>query len=185
MKFDNVRDHSLEWIWRESAAFQRFREKNGCRSRARVATAGQKTSAAAAVRRFSSPVTPMPQTRLLAVADHHLIETARGLRNPTPQSLLVVPNQCGMSLAQQHRCPTKSADPKCVQDFSCAAPSRLPPAMVRTGSFCRWHVDADRSAEPACSEDHPRSAFALGTVSLFQALAFFLFAWSRKRRRSH
>ncbi len=25
MKFDNVREHSLEWIWRESAAFQRFR----------------------------------------------------------------------------------------------------------------------------------------------------------------
>ena len=25
MEFDNVRQHSLEWIWRESAAFQRFR----------------------------------------------------------------------------------------------------------------------------------------------------------------
>jgi PqqA peptide cyclase len=25
MRFDNVRQHSLEWIWRESAAFQRFR----------------------------------------------------------------------------------------------------------------------------------------------------------------
>jgi len=25
MKFDNVREHSLEWIWRESGAFQRFR----------------------------------------------------------------------------------------------------------------------------------------------------------------
>ncbi len=25
MKFDNVREHSLDWIWRESAAFQRFR----------------------------------------------------------------------------------------------------------------------------------------------------------------
>jgi PqqA peptide cyclase len=25
MSFDNVRQHSLEWIWRESAAFQRFR----------------------------------------------------------------------------------------------------------------------------------------------------------------
>jgi len=25
MSFDNVREHSLEWIWRESAAFQRFR----------------------------------------------------------------------------------------------------------------------------------------------------------------
>jgi len=25
MKFDNVRQHSLDWIWRESAAFQRFR----------------------------------------------------------------------------------------------------------------------------------------------------------------
>ena len=25
MTFDNVREHSLEWIWRESAAFQRFR----------------------------------------------------------------------------------------------------------------------------------------------------------------
>ncbi|MGA2695846.1 MAG: pyrroloquinoline quinone biosynthesis protein PqqE [Terriglobales bacterium] len=25
LKFDNVRDHSLEWIWSESAAFQRFR----------------------------------------------------------------------------------------------------------------------------------------------------------------
>jgi pyrroloquinoline quinone biosynthesis protein E len=25
MSFDNVREHSLEWIWRESAAFERFR----------------------------------------------------------------------------------------------------------------------------------------------------------------
>jgi pyrroloquinoline quinone biosynthesis protein E len=25
MEFDNVREHSLDWIWRESAAFQRFR----------------------------------------------------------------------------------------------------------------------------------------------------------------
>ena len=25
MKFDNVREHSLEWIWNESSAFQRFR----------------------------------------------------------------------------------------------------------------------------------------------------------------
>jgi PqqA peptide cyclase len=25
MKFDNVREHSLEWIWNDSAAFQRFR----------------------------------------------------------------------------------------------------------------------------------------------------------------
>lgn len=25
LKFDNVRDHSLDWIWRESSAFQRFR----------------------------------------------------------------------------------------------------------------------------------------------------------------
>jgi pyrroloquinoline quinone biosynthesis protein E len=25
MRFDNVRQHSLDWIWRESAAFQRFR----------------------------------------------------------------------------------------------------------------------------------------------------------------
>jgi len=25
MKFDNVREHSLEWIWKESSAFQRFR----------------------------------------------------------------------------------------------------------------------------------------------------------------
>lgn len=25
MRFDNVRDHSLEWIWRKSAAFQKFR----------------------------------------------------------------------------------------------------------------------------------------------------------------
>ena len=27
MSFDNVREHSLEWIWRESAAFQRFRDE--------------------------------------------------------------------------------------------------------------------------------------------------------------
>jgi PqqA peptide cyclase len=36
MSFDNVRDHSLEWIWRESEAFQAFRGdswmKDPCRS---------------------------------------------------------------------------------------------------------------------------------------------------------
>jgi PqqA peptide cyclase len=28
MQFDNVREHPLEWIWKESAAFQRFRGQN-------------------------------------------------------------------------------------------------------------------------------------------------------------
>src|SRR5271165_111999 len=41
MSFDNVRERSLEWIWRESAAFQRFRGEQwmpepcrGCERRA-------------------------------------------------------------------------------------------------------------------------------------------------------
>jgi PqqA peptide cyclase len=28
MKFDSVRDHSLEWLWQDSPAFNRFRETN-------------------------------------------------------------------------------------------------------------------------------------------------------------
>jgi pyrroloquinoline quinone biosynthesis protein E len=79
MKFDNVRDHSLEWIWRESAAFQRFRGEEwmpepckscdrrtedfgGCRCQALLLTGDANAT---------DPVCSLSP-------DHHLIETARG-----------------------------------------------------------------------------------------------------------
>jgi pyrroloquinoline quinone biosynthesis protein E len=82
MNFDNVREHSLEWVWRESAAFQRFRGEQwmpepcrscerraedfgGCRCQAFLLTGDASAT---------DPVcTLAPQ--------HHLIESARGMAN--------------------------------------------------------------------------------------------------------
>ena len=78
MQFDNVRQHSLEWIWRESAAFQRFRGEEwmpepckscdrrtedfgGCRCQALLLTGDAKAT---------DPVCSLSP-------DHHLIEAAR------------------------------------------------------------------------------------------------------------
>ena len=78
LKFDNIREHPLEWIWRESAAFQRFRGESwmpepckscdrrtedfgGCRCQALLLT-GDPSS--------TDPVCSLSP-------DHHLIETAR------------------------------------------------------------------------------------------------------------
>jgi PqqA peptide cyclase len=78
LRFDNVRERSLEWIWRESAAFQRFRGEEwmpepckscdrrtedfgGCRCQAFLLT-GDATA--------TDPVCSLSP-------DHHLIETAR------------------------------------------------------------------------------------------------------------
>ncbi len=78
MSFDNVREHSLEWIWRESAAFQRFRGEKwmpepcrscerrtedfgGCRCQAFLLTGNADAT---------DPVCTLAPT-------HHLIESAR------------------------------------------------------------------------------------------------------------
>jgi PqqA peptide cyclase len=78
MSFDNVREHSLEWIWRESAAFQRFRGEQwmpepcrscdrrtedfgGCRCQAFLLTGDANAT---------DPVCTLAPT-------HHLIESAR------------------------------------------------------------------------------------------------------------
>ena len=78
MQFDNVRQHPLEWIWRESAAFQRFRGEEwmpepckscdrrtedfgGCRCQALLLTGDANAT---------DPVCSLSP-------DHHLIETAR------------------------------------------------------------------------------------------------------------
>jgi PqqA peptide cyclase len=78
MRFDNVREHSLEWIWRESAAFQRFRGEQwmpepcrscerrtedfgGCRCQAFLITGDANAT---------DPVCTLAPT-------HHLIEAAR------------------------------------------------------------------------------------------------------------
>jgi PqqA peptide cyclase len=80
MQFDNVRERSLEWIWRESAAFQRFRGEEwmpepckscdrrtedfgGCRCQALLVT-GDVTA--------TDPVCSLSP-------DHHLIESARSV----------------------------------------------------------------------------------------------------------
>ena len=78
MQFDNVRQHSLEWIWQESAAFQRFRGEEwmpepckscdrrtedfgGCRCQALLLTGDANAT---------DPVCSLSP-------DHHLIEAAR------------------------------------------------------------------------------------------------------------
>jgi PqqA peptide cyclase len=78
MQFDNIRDHPLEWIWRESAAFQRFRGElwmpepcrscdrrtedfGGCRCQAFLLTGDASAT---------DPVCSLSP-------NHHLIETAR------------------------------------------------------------------------------------------------------------
>jgi PqqA peptide cyclase len=80
MNFDNVRAHSLEWIWRESAAFQRFRGEQwmpepcrscerraedfgGCRCQAFLLTGNASAT---------DPVCTLAPT-------HHLIESARAM----------------------------------------------------------------------------------------------------------
>ena len=82
MNFDNVREHSLEWIWRESAAFQRFRGEQwmpepcrscerrtedfgGCRCQAFLITGDASAT---------DPVCTLAPT-------HHLIESARAMTN--------------------------------------------------------------------------------------------------------
>ena len=84
MSFDNVREHSLEWIWRESAAFQRFRGEQwmpepcrscdrraedfgGCRCQAFLLTGDANAT---------DPVCTLAPT-------HHLVETARENIAPT------------------------------------------------------------------------------------------------------
>jgi len=83
MSFDNVRQHSLEWIWRESAAFQRFRGEQwmpepcrscerraedfgGCRCQAFLLTGDANAT---------DPVCTLAPT-------HHLVETARETDTP-------------------------------------------------------------------------------------------------------
>jgi pyrroloquinoline quinone biosynthesis protein E len=83
--FDNVREHSLEWIWQESVAFQRFRGEEwmpepckscdrrtedfgGCRCQALLLT-GDATA--------TDPVCSLSP-------DHHLIETARSAAKSNP-----------------------------------------------------------------------------------------------------
>jgi pyrroloquinoline quinone biosynthesis protein E len=83
MHFDNVRQHSLEWIWRESATFQRFRGEEwmpepckscdrraedfgGCRCQAFLVT-GDATA--------TDPVCSLSPS-------HHLIETALSAARP-------------------------------------------------------------------------------------------------------
>jgi len=82
MSFDNVREHSLEWIWRESAAFQRFRGEQwmpepcrscdrraedfgGCRCQAFLLTGDASAT---------DPVCTLAPT-------HHLVEDARPATN--------------------------------------------------------------------------------------------------------
>ena len=82
MKFDNVKDHSLEWIWRESSAFQRFRGEQwmpepcrscerrmedfgGCRCQAFLLTGDASAT---------DPVCTLAPT-------HYLLESARALTN--------------------------------------------------------------------------------------------------------
>jgi PqqA peptide cyclase len=82
MRFENVREHALNWIWRESAAFQRFRGEQwmpepckscdrrtedfgGCRCQAFLITGDASAT---------DPVCSLSP-------DHHLIETARSAAN--------------------------------------------------------------------------------------------------------
>jgi pyrroloquinoline quinone biosynthesis protein E len=78
MSFDNVREHSLGWIWRESAAFQRFRGEEWmpepCRScERRVEDFGGCRCQAFLLTGDASATDPVCT---LAPA-HHLIESAR------------------------------------------------------------------------------------------------------------
>jgi pyrroloquinoline quinone biosynthesis protein E len=78
MKFDNVREHTLEWIWRESAAFQRFRGEQwmpepcrGCERR--VEDFGGCRCQAFLLTGDASATDPV----CTLAPSHHLIESAR------------------------------------------------------------------------------------------------------------
>ncbi len=78
MTFDNVREHSLEWIWRESAAFQRFRGEQWmpepCRScERRVEDFGGCRCQAFLITGEASATDPV----CTLAPTHHLIESAR------------------------------------------------------------------------------------------------------------
>jgi pyrroloquinoline quinone biosynthesis protein E len=89
MSFDNVRENSLEWIWRESAAFQRFRGEQwmpepcrscdrraedfgGCRCQAFLLTGDASAT---------DPVCTLAPS-------HHLVETARETVTPAESKVL-------------------------------------------------------------------------------------------------
>ncbi len=82
MKFDNVKEHPLEWIWRESSAFQRFRGEawmpEPCRSCERRAEdfGGCRCQAflLAGDASATDPVCSLAPT-------HHLVETAREMKS--------------------------------------------------------------------------------------------------------
>lgn len=88
MRFDNVREHSLEWIWRESSAFQRFRgeewmqepcrscdrrteDYGGCRCQAFLLTGDANAT---------DPVCSLAPT-------HRLVEVARTAQNSEPSRI--------------------------------------------------------------------------------------------------
>ena len=51
LQFENVREHSLQWIWSESEALTASAAPSGCRSHAARARSARLISAAAAARR--------------------------------------------------------------------------------------------------------------------------------------
>jgi len=89
MQFDNVRDHSLDWIWRESAAFQAFRGddwmKEPCRSCERKALdfGGCRCQAFALTGDATNPDPVCTLTPLRGIVDRAVQEaTAAGTSTP-------------------------------------------------------------------------------------------------------
>jgi pyrroloquinoline quinone biosynthesis protein E len=82
MNFDNVSEHSLEWIWQESAAFQRFRGEQWmpepCRScERRIEDFGGCRCQAFLLTGDASATDPV----CTLAPSHHLIESARPVTN--------------------------------------------------------------------------------------------------------
>jgi pyrroloquinoline quinone biosynthesis protein E len=82
MSFDNVSEHSLEWIWRESAAFQRFRGEQWmpepCRScERRAEDFGGCRCQAFLLTGDASATDPV----CTLAPKHHLVESARLMTN--------------------------------------------------------------------------------------------------------
>ena len=89
MTFDNVREHSLEWIWRQSAAFQRFRGEQWmpepCRScDRRVDDFGGCRCQAFLITGDASATDPVCSL----APSYHLIETARVITGSTGGEVL-------------------------------------------------------------------------------------------------
>jgi pyrroloquinoline quinone biosynthesis protein E len=89
MKFDNVREHSLEWIWRQSAAFNRYRGEEWMEEPCRSCERRQDDLGGCRCQAFMLTGDPSATDPVCSLAPHHSAVEAELQRS---NSLAVAPN---------------------------------------------------------------------------------------------